>query len=78
VKRWTGRLAARFRTIQGYPKDLRVLSGHAEPAVSWHSGFRGGAHVRPKTTPVHHAPRRRGGVAARSEGAAVQLLGGPR
>ena len=23
-----------------YPKDLRVLPGHPEPAVSWHSGFR--------------------------------------
>jgi hypothetical protein len=42
-----------------------VLPGHAEPAVSWLSGFRGGAHVRPKTTPVHHAARRRGGVAGR-------------
>jgi len=32
---------ARFRTIQVYPKDLRALPGHPEPAVSWHSGFRG-------------------------------------
>jgi hypothetical protein len=23
-----------------YPKDLRALPGHPEPAVSWHSGFR--------------------------------------
>jgi hypothetical protein len=52
---------SRFRTIQVYPKDLRALPGHPEPAVSWHSGFRGGAHARPKTTPVHHAARRRGG-----------------
>src|SRR5262249_38285171 len=29
-----------FRTIQVYPKDLRALPGHPEPAVSWHSGFR--------------------------------------
>ena len=35
-----------FRTIQVYPKDLRALPGHPEPAVSWHSGFRGGAHPR--------------------------------
>src|SRR2546429_5671628 len=34
-----------FRTIQVYPKDLRALPGHPEPAVSWHSGFRGGAHA---------------------------------
>ena len=54
-----------FRTIQVCPKDLRALPGQPEPAVSWHSGFRGGAHARPKTTPVHHAPWRRGGLAAR-------------
>src|SRR5262249_56830925 len=41
----------RFRSL----KDLRALPEHPKPAVSWHSGFRGGAHVRPKTTPVHHA-----------------------
>src|SRR5262245_34538731 len=35
-------------SIQLYPKDLRALPGHPEPAVSWHSGFRGGAHARPK------------------------------
>jgi hypothetical protein len=29
-----------FRTIQVYPKDLRALPGHPEPAVRWHSGFR--------------------------------------
>src|SRR5262245_31214979 len=66
------RLTLRLRTIQVYPNDLRVLPGHPAPAVSWHSGFRGGAHARPKTTPVHHAARRRGGgVAARGAGAAV-------
>ena len=53
-----------FRTIQVYPKDLQVLPGHPEPAVSWHSGFRGGAHARPKTTPVHYAARRRSSMAA--------------
>src|SRR5437763_14934866 len=37
----------RFRTIQPYPKDLRVLPGHPDPAVSWHSGFRGGAGEEP-------------------------------
>jgi len=42
-----------------------VLPGHPKPAVSWHSGFRGGAHARPKTTRFHIAARRRsGGVAA--------------
>jgi ABC transporter substrate binding protein len=48
-----------------------VLSGHPEPAVSWHSGFRGGAHARRRTTPVHHDARRGYGVAARGEGAAA-------
>src|SRR5215510_5363710 len=60
---WThfeGWRTARFRTIQVYPKDLRVLPVHPEPAVSWHGGFRGGAHARPKATPVHHAVRRCG------------------
>src|SRR5262249_26829626 len=42
------------------PKDLRVLPVHPEPAVSWHSGFRGGAHARPKTPRVHDVARRRG------------------
>jgi len=50
----------RFRTIKVYPKDLRELPGQPEPAASWHSGFRRGAHARPQTTPVHHAGRRRG------------------
>jgi hypothetical protein len=40
-------LAARFRTIQAYPKDLRALPEHPKSAVSWHGGFRGGAHARP-------------------------------
>jgi len=66
------RLAARFRTIQVCPKDLRALPGHPVPAVSWHSGFRGGAHARSTTTPVHHAARRRCGVAARGAGAAAR------
>src|SRR6266446_816472 len=59
-----------FRTIQVYPKDLRALPGHPEPAVSWHGGFRGGAHVRPKTTSVHHAAWRHDRVAARCARAA--------
>src|SRR2546423_9159128 len=50
-----------FRTFQVCPKDLRALPGHPEPAVSWHSGFRGGAHVRRKATPVHHAAGQRSG-----------------
>jgi hypothetical protein len=54
------------RTIQVYPKDLRALPVHPKPALSWPSGFRGGAHARPEATPVSHAARRRGGsVAAR-------------
>src|SRR6516164_2006562 len=62
----------RFRTIQVYPKDVGMLPGHPEPAVSWHSGFRRGAHGRHQTTPVHHAARRcGGGVAARGAGSAV-------
>ena len=28
-------LPPRFRTIQVYPKDLRALPGHPDPAVSW-------------------------------------------
>jgi putative tryptophan/tyrosine transport system substrate-binding protein len=39
-------LSCDFRTFQVYPKDLRALPVHPEPAVSWHSGFRGGAHAR--------------------------------
>src|SRR5207247_7816316 len=67
------RPTARFRTIQAYPKDLRALPVHPEPAVSWHSGFRGGAHARPKTTSVHHAAWRRcGRVAARGARAAAR------
>ena len=54
------------RTIQVYPKDLRALPGHPAPAVSWHSGFRRGAHARHKTTPVDHATRRRGRPRGRS------------
>jgi hypothetical protein len=33
----------RFRTIQVYHKDLRVLPVHREPTVSWHGGFREGS-----------------------------------
>ena len=43
------RLAARFRTIQDCPKDLRLFPPHPEPALSWHSGFRERAHARHKT-----------------------------
>src|SRR5262249_31156170 len=72
----------RFRRFQVCAKDLRALPEHPEPALSWHSGFRGGAHARPKTTAVHHAARRRGGrVATRgagattSEGSTIGFLG---
>src|SRR5262249_11544928 len=40
--------------------------------LSWHSGFRGGAHARPKARPIHHAAEcGRSGVAARGAGAAM-------
>src|SRR5262249_2702567 len=64
--------------IQVYPKDLPALPVHPEPAVSWDSGFRGGAHARHKTTPVHHPPRRRGGglaAAARAQQGAISVIG---
>src|SRR3954453_9863915 len=35
----------RFRTIQFCPTDLPAISRQPEPAVSWHSGFRRGAHA---------------------------------
>src|SRR5262249_27444998 len=57
-------LSCRIQNDSGLPKDVRELLVHPEPAVSWHSGFRGGAHARPKATPVHHAARRRGGRVA--------------
>jgi hypothetical protein len=47
--------AAQFRTIQVYPKDLRVLPDHPQPAVSLARRVPGGAHVRPQATPVHRA-----------------------
>jgi Tripartite tricarboxylate transporter family receptor len=60
------RPTARFRTIQVSPKDPRALPGHPESAVSWPGGFRGGAHARPKATPVPHAAWRcSSGMAAR-------------
>src|SRR5262245_8441317 len=68
--------ATRFRTIQVSPKDLRALPRHPGPAVSWHSGFRGGAHARSKTTPVHHAARRRSCVATRGACAAADAGSG--
>src|SRR5262249_43315036 len=37
-----------FRTIQVYPKDPRALPRQPDLAVSWPSGFRGGAHARHK------------------------------
>jgi hypothetical protein len=67
---------AQFRTIQVWPKDLGALPEHPEPAVSWHSGFRGGAHARRKATPVLHAAWRRSGrVAARGGSAATGYAG---
>jgi hypothetical protein len=54
-----------------------ALLGHPEPAVSWHGGFRGGAHARPKATPVPYAARRRGGRVA-AGGARSRILICPR
>jgi len=51
-----------------------VLPGHPEPAVSWHSGFREGAHARPKTTPVHHAAKW-GGSGVAAPGAMMPVIG---
>jgi hypothetical protein len=45
----------RFRST---PRTCGALPAHPEPTVSWHRGFRRGAHARHKTTPVHHAARR--------------------
>ena len=63
--------------IQVHPKDLRALPKHPEFAVSWPGGFRGGAHARPKATPVPHAACRRGGgvAAARAQQPAMHLIG---
>src|SRR5262245_33055143 len=66
--------APRFRTIQGCPKDLPVPSGQPWRAVSWHSGFRGGAHARRKTARIDSPARRSGDVAARGTGAAGRRL----
>src|SRR5215475_14954935 len=69
-------LSPRFTTIQVYPKDLQALPVHPEPAVSWHSGFRGGAHARHKTTPDHHAAWWGRRLAARGARAAAGDVGG--
>src|SRR5262249_20984955 len=58
----------RFRTIQVCPKDLPWASRQPEVAVSWHSGFRGGAHARRKTARVD-SPTRRGGCGVADWGA---------
>jgi hypothetical protein len=42
----------RATTLQASPKDLRTLPAHPETAVSWHSGFGGGAHAQPQTARV--------------------------
>src|SRR5689334_6551866 len=68
----------RFRTIQVWPKDLPAALQQAEHAVNRASGpvattpdDRGGSpHVRHEAARVHHAPRRRGGLAARGTRAA--------
>src|SRR5262245_35852389 len=49
----------RFRTIQVCLKDLRVLWRQLKRTVSWHSGFRRGAHGPRDKAPIDHAARRR-------------------
>jgi hypothetical protein len=68
IYKWGG---ASIQKIQVYPQDLRALPVHPDPAVSSHSGFRGGAHARPKATAVSHAARMRSRVAARGARAAA-------
>src|SRR5262245_25221988 len=62
--------------LRSYLYSERALPVHPEPAVSWHSGFRRGAHARRKTTPVHHVHRRDDRVAARGARAATGDAGG--
>jgi hypothetical protein len=63
--------APRFRTIQA-SRTCRYLPGQPWRTVSWHSGFRGGAHARRKTARVDSLARRRGDrVAARGGRAAA-------
>jgi hypothetical protein len=58
------------------PRTCGALPLHPDPALSWHSGFREGAHARRGTTPVHHAGRRRSrGMASRD--ARAQQVGMP-
>src|SRR5215831_9329783 len=64
----------RFRST---PRTLRALPVHPKPAVSWHSGFREGAHARRKTTPVHHAARRGSGRMAACRSWAVDDAANP-
>src|SRR5262245_44828940 len=65
-------LALRNQNDSGLPQGPFGRFRCILTAVSWHSGFRGGAHARRKTTPVHHAPRRCGCcVAARGARAAA-------
>jgi hypothetical protein len=69
----------RFRTIQACPKDLPVSSGATLACGKLaHSGFRGGAHGRPKTTRVDSPARRRGGGVAdraRAQQPAMPVIG---
>jgi type 1 fimbriae regulatory protein FimB/type 1 fimbriae regulatory protein FimE len=60
--------------IQHTVRCAELAPNDPEPAVSWLSGFRRGAHARPKTTPVHYAARRRRGdvaLVARAQQAAM-------
>src|SRR5262249_52086743 len=74
------------RAISGHfrpaPRTCQYLPGQPWRAVSWHIGFRGGAHARRKTARVDSPARRRGGVAggrayAAASEAAVHWLFGP-
>jgi hypothetical protein len=61
-------------SCQRLDRTCGALPGHAEAAVSWHSGFRGGAHARRKTARGPYAAGRRcGRVAARG----TRSAGGP-
>ena len=49
------------RRIQVCPKDLRGAFGGSEPAIGWHTGFRGRSPCSTKAAPIHHAARQRSG-----------------
>src|SRR6516164_6982805 len=69
---WPGSANPDSDQFRPVPRTCRYLPGQPWRAVSWHSGFRRGAHARPKTTPVRRAAWRcSSGMAARGAGAAA-------